>query len=92
MRSVDPYGISVAATAALPFRLPTRPPGSACRALPTAYDRCLCPARIRNTQHQQVYRGSWNGTTVAVKVIETTEPLDEMEEAAPGGWMLVEGG
>lgn len=31
----------------------------------------------------QVYRGSWNGTTVAVKVIETTEPLDDAG-MAPG--------
>ena len=37
----------------------------------------------------QVYRGSWNGTTVAVKVIETSEPLEAFDLGdgglAPGG-------
>lgn len=31
-----------------------------------------------------MYRASWNGTTVAVKVIETTESLGEGEGVAPG--------
>jgi hypothetical protein len=37
----------------------------------------------------QVYRGSWNGTTVAVKVMETTEALDEASVGlAPGACSL----
>lgn len=40
---------------------------------------CLPPLAPPTTPPRpawQVYRGSWNGTTVAVKVIETSEPLE----------------
>ena len=32
----------------------------------------------------QVYRGSWNGNTVAVKVLETTEALESLDEESEG--------
>lgn len=39
------------------------------------YSCCVCDIVVHNVS--QVYRASWNGTTVAVKVIETTEVLGD---------------
>jgi hypothetical protein len=39
------------------------------------YSCCVCDIVVHNAS--QVYRASWNGTTVAVKVIETTEVLGD---------------
>jgi serine/threonine protein kinase len=53
------------------------------RAMPSAFTDVRLGPLIGRGAYGRVYRGSWNGTTVAVKVIETTEPLDEAG-MAPG--------
>lgn len=54
------------------------------RAMPSAFTDVRLGPLIGRGAYGRVYRGSWNGTTVAVKVIETTEPLGEGEGLAPG--------
>ncbi|KAL4446278.1 hypothetical protein ABPG77_003085 [Micractinium sp. CCAP 211/92] len=54
------------------------------RAMPSAFTDVRLGPLIGRGAYGRVYRASWNGTTVAVKVIETTESLGEGEGVAPG--------
>jgi hypothetical protein len=75
------------APAAPPAAPPPRPPAAPVPALnksmPTAFIDVRLGPLIGRGAYGRVYRGSWNGNTVAVKVMETTEPIPDA--AAPDG-------
>ncbi len=55
------------------------------KAMPTAFTDVRLGPLIGRGAYGRVYRGSWNGNTVAVKVMETTENLANPDERSSGG-------
>jgi serine/threonine protein kinase len=55
------------------------------KAMPTAFTDVRLGPLIGRGAYGRVYRGSWNGNTVAVKVMETTENLTNPDERLPPG-------
>ncbi|KAL4854405.1 putative serine/threonine-protein kinase SIS8 [Chlorella vulgaris] len=55
------------------------------RAMPSAFTDVRLGSLIGRGAYGRVYRASWNGTTVAVKVIETTEVLGDGSVAGKSG-------
>jgi serine/threonine protein kinase len=53
------------------------------KAMPTAFTDVRLGPLIGRGAYGRVYRGSWNGNTVAVKVMETTENLPNPGESLP---------
>lgn len=53
------------------------------KAMPTAFTDVRLGPLIGRGAYGRVYRGSWNGNTVAVKVMETTENLAHPGESVP---------
>ncbi|PSC70592.1 kinase [Micractinium conductrix] len=54
------------------------------RAMPSAFIDVRLGPLIGRGAYGRVYRGSWNGNTVAVKVLETTEALESLDEESEG--------